>query len=182
MREHSDVRNYRELESRHVVRDRALRDYQATTGIPKQAQGKDRRKKERKEIRLAFCLALVEADGRLVDPTHLNSRGTVIKGSSAPPFPERLLIYALVILLAVGGAVVGVRWLGLRGEETLMVEGAVLFLVAGSGRAPRLFAAVRKAGEFRGVSNDRVMGNLLFILAVLLLLAVLLRRALSPTT
>jgi len=108
--------------------------------------------------------------------------GTVIKGSSALPFPERLLIYAVVILLAVGGAIVGVRWLRLRSEETLMVEGAVLFLVAGSGRAPRLFAAVRKAGEFRGVSNDRVVGNLLLILAVLLLLAGFLRRALSQTT
>lgn len=98
------------------------------------------------------------------------------KSSSIPPFPQRVLIYALVIVLAVGGAVAGVRWLGLRGEETLLVEGAVLFLIAGSGRTPRLFAAVRQDGEFRGVSNDRVMRSILIIIAVLLLLGVYLVR------
>jgi hypothetical protein len=67
----------------------------------------------------------------------------VLKSSPIPPFAQRIMIYALVVVLAVGAAVAGVRWLGLRGEETLMVEGAILFLIAGSGRAPRLFAAVR---------------------------------------
>lgn len=62
--------------------------------------------------------------------------------SSPPPFAQRLVIYAVAVVLAVGAAVAGVRWLGLRGEETLLVEGAVLFLIAASGRAPRLFGAV----------------------------------------
>jgi hypothetical protein len=106
----------------------------------------------------------------------------VLDTSAAPPFRQRVLIYAFAILLAVAGAVAGVRWLGLRGEETLMVEGAGLFLVAGSGRAPRLFAAVRRAGEFRGVSSDRVVRSLLVILAVLMLLAVFARRVRFPTT
>ena len=106
----------------------------------------------------------------------------VLDSPSAPPLTQRILIYAFAILLAVAAAVAGVRWLGLRGEETLMVEGAVLFLVAGSGRAPRLFGAVRRAGEFRGVSSDRVMRSLLIILAVLILLAVFVRHALFPTT
>lgn len=98
------------------------------------------------------------------------------KSSSIPPFPQRVLIYALIIVLAIGAAVAGVRWLGLRGEETLMVEGALLFLIAGSGRAPRLFAAVRQDGEFSGVSNDRVMRSILIIIAVLILLGVYLLR------
>ena len=98
------------------------------------------------------------------------------KSLSIPPFPQRVLIYAVVIVLAVGAAVAGVRWLGLRGEEALMVEGAVLFLIAGSGRAPRLFAAVRRGGEFSAVSNDRVMQSILIIIAVLLLLGVYLVR------
>jgi hypothetical protein len=93
-----------------------------------------------------------------------------------------MLIYALSILLAVGAAIVGVRWFGLRGEEMLMLEGAVLFLIAGSGHAPRLFAAVRQAGEFNGVSNDRVMRGILITIAVLVLVAVFVRRVLFPTT
>lgn len=98
------------------------------------------------------------------------------KSSSIPPFPQRVLIYVVVIVLAVGAAVAGVRWLGLRGEETLMVEGALLFLIAGSGHAPRLFAAVRQDGEFSAVSNDRVMRSILIIVAVLILLGVYLLR------
>jgi hypothetical protein len=50
----------------------------------------------------------------------------VLKSSPFPPFAQRIMIYALVVVLAVGAAVAGVRWLGLRGEETLMVEGAIL--------------------------------------------------------
>ena len=46
MREHSDVRNYRELKSRHFVWDRALRDQQATTRVPEKAQSKDRRQEQ----------------------------------------------------------------------------------------------------------------------------------------
>jgi len=117
-----------------------------------------------------------------VDLTLFNESNMVLDSPSAPPLPQRILIYAFAILLAVAAAVAGVRWLGLRGEETLMVEGSVLFLVAGSGRAPRLFGAVRRAGEFRGVSSDRVMRSLLLILAVLILLAVFVRHALFPTT
>ena len=98
-----------------------------------------------------------------------------------PPFAHRVVIYAMAIVLAVAAAVVGVRWLGLRGEEMLFFEGAVLFLVAGSGRAPRLLAAVRRAGWFSAVPNDRVIRSILIILAVVILLAVLLRRALFPT-
>jgi hypothetical protein len=86
------------------------------------------------------------------------------------------------MLLAVAAAVAGVRWLGLRGEEALAVEGAVLFLVAGSGHAPRLFSAVRRAGEFSGVESDRVMRSLLLILAVLMLVAVFVLHAQFPTT
>ncbi len=86
------------------------------------------------------------------------------------------MIYALVVVLAVGGAVAGVRWLGLRGGETLMVEGAILFLIAGSGRAPRLFAAVRQDGEFSGMSNDRLMQSILIFIAVLILIGVYLLR------
>ncbi len=96
--------------------------------------------------------------------------------SSIPPFSQRVLIYAVVIVLAVGGAVAGVRWLGLRGEQTLLVEGALMFLIAGSGHAPRLFAAVRQGGEFRGVSNDGVMRSVLIVIAVFLLLGVYLLR------
>jgi len=98
------------------------------------------------------------------------------KSSSIPPFPQRVAIYAVIVVLAVGGAVAGVRWLGLRGEETLLVEGALLFLIAGSGHAPRLFAAVRQGREFSTVSNDRVMRSILIIIAVLLLLGVYLVR------
>jgi hypothetical protein len=50
----------------------------------------------------------------------------VLKSSPIPPFAQRIMIYALVVVLAVGAAVACVRWLGLRGEETLMVEGAIL--------------------------------------------------------
>jgi hypothetical protein len=102
--------------------------------------------------------------------------------SSIPPFPQRFLIYAVTVVLAVGGAVAGVRWLGLRGEEALMVEAAVLFLIAGSGRAPHLFSAVRQAGEFRGVSNERVMRSILIIIAILILFGVCLPRVLGPST
>jgi hypothetical protein len=105
-----------------------------------------------------------------------------LHSSALPPFPQRLLIYALAILVAVGAAIAGVRWFGLRGEETLMLEGAVLFLIAGSGRSPRLLGAVRRAGEFSAVSNDRVMRSLLVILGVLIFAAVFVRRVLFPTT
>src|SRR5690242_935082 len=97
---------------------------------------------------------------------------------SAPPLAQRVVIYALAILMAVAAAVLGVHWLGLRGEEMLMLEGAVLFLVAGSGRSPRLFGAVRRAGWYRSVHNDQVMRSILLILGVVIALAVLLRRAL----
>jgi hypothetical protein len=100
---------------------------------------------------------------------------------SAPPFAQRIVIYALAILVAVAAAVVGVRWLGFRGEEMLLLEGAVLFLVAGSGRAPRLFGPVRRAGWFRSIPNDRIMSSILLVLGAVVALAVLLRRALFPT-
>jgi len=106
----------------------------------------------------------------------------VLVSPSAPPLSQRILIYAFSILIAVAAAVAGVRWLGLSGEETLVVEGAVLFLVAGSGCAPRLFSAVRQAGEFSGVESDRVMRSVLLILAVLMLIAVLVLHAQYPTT
>ncbi|HEX9127665.1 MAG TPA: hypothetical protein VF850_00740 [Gemmatimonadaceae bacterium] len=93
-----------------------------------------------------------------------------------------MMIYALTILLAVGIAIVGARWFGMRGEEMILLEGALLFLIAGSGRAPRLFAAVRQARYFNAISSDRVMRGVLIILAVLILLAVVLLRALAPTT
>jgi hypothetical protein len=41
--------------------------------------------------------------------------------SAPPPFVQRVVIYALAIVVAVAAAVVGVRWLGLRGEEVLLV-------------------------------------------------------------
>jgi hypothetical protein len=105
-----------------------------------------------------------------------------VDSSSIPPLLQRVLIYASVILVAVAAAVGGVRWFGFLGEETLLLEGAILFLVAGSGRAPRLFAAVRQAGEFRGVTNDRVMRSILIVLAALIMIAVIVRRVLFPTT
>jgi hypothetical protein len=117
-----------------------------------------------------------------VDPNHSTNRGMRPQDSSIPPLPQRFLIYSVLVVLAVGGAVAGVRWLGLRGEEALMVEGSVLFLIAGSGRAPRLFSAVRQAGELRGVSNEQVMRSILIIIAVLILLAVWLPRVLGPST
>ena len=89
---------------------------------------------------------------------------------------------AAVILVAVGGAVAGVRWFGLRGEEALMVEAAILFLIAASGRAPRLFGAVKRARYFNLVSDDRAMRSILVILAVLMVVAVFVRRAMFPTT
>lgn len=101
---------------------------------------------------------------------------------SIPPFPQRMMIYALTILFAVGLAVVGVRWFGMRGEEMIVFEGGLLFLVAGSGRAPRLFAAVRQARYFGSISNDRVVRITLVVLAAFILLAVLGRRVLFPTT
>jgi hypothetical protein len=105
-----------------------------------------------------------------------------LANSSIPPLAQRVLIYALFVALAVGGAVAGVRWLGLRGEETFMVEGAILFLIAGSGHAPRLFAVVRQGGEFRGVSNDRVMRSILIVIALLLLIGVYILRVHGPST
>jgi hypothetical protein len=117
-----------------------------------------------------------------VDLTHLDKGKMAPDSSSIPPFPQRVVIYALAILLAVGGAVVGVRWFGLRGEESLILECALLFLIAGSGRAPRLFGAVRQARYFSEISSDRVMRSVLVILAVLMFFAVLVRRALFPTT
>jgi len=103
-----------------------------------------------------------------------------LKSSSIPPFGQRVMIYALVVVVAVGASVAGVRWLGLGGEETLMVEGAILFLIAGSGLAPRLFAAVRQGGEFSGVSNDRLMQSILIIIAALILIGVYVLRMHAP--
>jgi hypothetical protein len=98
--------------------------------------------------------------------------------SSIPPFPQRLLIYGLTIILAVAGAVAAVRWLGLRGEEALMVEGAVLFLIAGSARAPRLFAAVRQDGAFSWTSSERIVRSILIVIALFILFGVYLLRRL----
>jgi hypothetical protein len=102
--------------------------------------------------------------------------------SSIPPFSERVVIYASVILIAVGAAVLGVRSFGLRGEEALMLEGALMFLIAGSGHAPRLFGALRRGRYFSEISSDRALRSILIILAVFIFLAVFLRRVLSPTT
>jgi uncharacterized membrane protein YidH (DUF202 family) len=104
-----------------------------------------------------------------------------LDGTSAPPFAQRVLIYALAVVAGVAAALAGVRWLGFRGEEMLFLEGGVLFLVAGSGRTPRLFGAVRRAGWFGAVPNDQVMRGILLIIGAVTVLAVLLRRALFPT-
>jgi hypothetical protein len=100
---------------------------------------------------------------------------------SAPPFAQRIVVYALAIVAAVAVAVAGVRWLGFRGEEMLLLEGAILLLVAATGRAPRLLGAVGRAGWFSAVTSDRVLRSILIILAVAIAVAVLVRRALFPT-
>jgi flagellar biogenesis protein FliO len=63
-----------------------------------------------------------------------------------------------------------------------MVEGAVLFLIAASGRAPRLFAAVRQDGAFSSIPSERIVRSILIVIAFFVLLGVYLLRTFGPAT